>query len=96
MRGAAGAVADDDDVGIERFQVSRGVLERLALFERRGFGGKIDDIGRQTLGGQLETDARASGRLDKQIDHRFAAQNRDFFNGALPDRLESEGGVQHG
>ena len=34
MRRAAGAVADDDDIGVERLQVFRRVLECFALFER--------------------------------------------------------------
>ena len=50
MRRAAGAVAHDDDVRVERLEIARGVLERLALFERRGLGGEIDDVGRQAAG----------------------------------------------
>ena len=47
MRRAARAVADDDEIGVERFEVQRGVLERLAFFERRRLGGKIHDVGGQ-------------------------------------------------
>ena len=90
------AVADDDEVGVQRLQIARGVLERLAFFERRGFGGKIDDVGGQPLRGQFKTDARARGRLDEQVDHRLAAQRRDFFDGALADGLERARGVEHG
>ena len=49
MRRAGGAVADDDDVGVERLEVARGVLERLALLERGGLGGEVDDVGREAL-----------------------------------------------
>jgi hypothetical protein len=49
MRRAAGAVADDDEIGVERLEIPRGVLERLALFERGRLGGKIDDVGAQPL-----------------------------------------------
>ena len=96
MRRAAGAVADDDDIGVERLEIARGVLERLAFFERRGLGGEIDDVGGQPLRGQLKADARARGRLDEQVDHRFAAQRRDFFDGAFADGLEGARRVQHG
>ena len=51
---------------------------------------------RQPLRGQFKTDARARGRLDEQIDDRFAAQRRDFFDGALADGLEAARRVQHG
>ena len=90
------AVADDDEVGVERLEVARGVLERLAFLERGGLGGEIDDVGREALLGQLETDARAGGRLDEQIDHRLAAQGGDLLDGALADRFEGARGVQHG
>ena len=96
MRRAAGAVAHDDDVGVEGFEVAGGVLEGFAFFERGGLGGEIDDVGGEALGGQFEADARAGGRLDEEVDDGFAAQGGDFFDGALADGLEGAGGVEHG
>src|ERR1700733_14164451 len=64
MRRAGRAVADDDEIRVERLEVSGRVLEGLALFKRRGVGGKIHDVGGQPLLGQFKTDARARGGLD--------------------------------
>ena len=79
MRRAGRAVADDDDVGVERFEIARGVLERLAFFQGGSFGGEIDDVGAQPMRGQFETDARARGRLDEKVDDGFAAQAPGVF-----------------
>ncbi len=96
MRRAGRAVADDDEVRVQRLQVARGVLERLALLERGGLGGEIDDVGREPLLGQLEAGARAGGRLDEQVDDRLAAQGGHLLDGALADRLEGARGIEHG
>src|SRR5665213_443018 len=96
MRRTARAVADDDEIGVERFEGQRGVLERLAFFERRGLGGKIYDVGGKPLRRQFKTDARPRGRLDEQIYDGFAAQGGNFFNRAFADGLETARGVQHG
>ena len=96
MRRAGGAVADDDEINVQRLEVARGVLERLALLERGGLGGEIDDVGREPLLGQLEAGARAGGGLDKEVDDGLAAQGGDLLDGALADRFEGAGGVQHG
>ena len=79
MRRARRAVADDDEIRVQRLEIARGVLERLAFFERRRVGGKIDDVGGQPLRRQFKTDARARGRFDEQIDDRLAAQRRELF-----------------
>ena len=96
MRRADRAVADDDEVRVQRLEIARGVLERLAFFERRRLGGKIDDVGGQPLRGQFKADARARGRLDEQVDDRLAAQRRNFLDGALADGLERARRVEHG
>ena len=96
MRRAGRAVANDDEIGIERFQIARGVFQRLAFFERGSFGGEIDDVGGKPLLGKFETDARAGGRFDEKIDDRFAAQGRDFFDGAFADGFESARGIEDG
>ena len=88
MRRAGGAVADDDDVHVQRLEVARGVLERLALLERGGLGGEIDDVGREPLRGQLEAGAGAGGGLDEEVDDGLAAQGGHLLDGALADGLE--------
>ena len=96
MRRAGRAVADDDEVNVQRLEVAGGVFERLALLERGGLGGEVDDVGREPLLGELEAGARAGGGLDEQVDDGLAAQGGDLLDGALADRLEGAGGVEHG
>src|ERR1035441_5214848 len=62
----------------------------------RSLGGKVDDVRRQPLLGQLKTDARPRGRLNKQVDDGFAAQRRNFFDGAFANRLERPRRVEDG
>ena len=94
VRRAGAGVAQDDDIGVQRLEVARGVLERLALGEAGGAGGDIDDVGAEAEGGELEGGAGAGARLDEEIDQRFAAQGRDFFDLARADLLEGGGGVE--
>ena len=94
VRRALRAVADDDNVGAERLERFAGVQKRFALGERRRLGGEVDHVGVKPHGGQLETDARAGGRLDEKIDHRASAQGRHFFDRTLTDRLEGASGVE--
>jgi hypothetical protein len=89
VRRARRAVADDDEVGVERFEIFRGVLERFALLQRGSFGGEVDDVGGKPLLGQLETDARAGGWLDEQIDDRAAAQAGTFLMARSPTALNA-------
>jgi len=96
MRRAGGAVADHDEVNVQRLQVARGVLEGLALPQRGSLGGEVDDVRRKSLLGQLEARAGAGGRLDEQVDDGLAAQRRHLFDRALAHRLEGQRGVQHG
>src|ERR1035437_1792167 len=96
MGGARGAVADDDEIYVERLEVARGVLARFTLLERRGLGVEVDDVSREPLLGQFEAGARAGGGFDKQVDDGLAAQGGDFLDGALADGLERPRGIQHG
>ena len=94
MRRAGGAVADDNDVGVEGFEIFNGVFEGLAFFERGRIGGEVNDVGGETLGGELERDAGARGRFDEKVDDGFAAQGGDFFDGAFADGFELFGSVE--
>ena len=90
------AVANDDDVRIQRLEVPGGVLQGLAFLERGCLGAKIDHIRGQPQRSQLETDPSPGGRLDEQVDDRLAAQGGNLFDGAFADRLENAGGVENG
>src|SRR3954463_11596344 len=56
MRGSRGAVANDDNVGVECLEIAGGVLQRLAFLERRSFGGEVNDVCREPQGGEFKTD----------------------------------------
>ncbi len=61
-------------------QVIHRIEQRLALAGRRGTNVEVDHIGRQALGGNLESGAGARAVLEEDIEHRFAVQQRDFFD----------------
>src|ERR1035437_4502509 len=96
MGGARGAVADDDEINVERLEVARGVLERFTLLEGGRLGVEIDDSRREPLLGEFKTGTRAGGGLNNQVDDGLAAQGGDLLDGALADRLERPRGIQDG
>ena len=88
-------MADYDEVCVKCFKVLRCIFQRFAFLQRRSFGSEIDDVSGKTLLGEFEADACARGRFDEQVDDRFAAQRRDFLDGAFADGFERFGGVEH-
>ena len=74
MRRAGIGMTHHEHIGIHGFQIPQGVHQGFA-FGRRGFGNiEIEDVGRQSLGGQLEGGAGAGAVFKEQIHHGFAAQ----------------------
>lgn len=96
MRGPGRRMSDDNDVRIHRLEVPRGVTQRFALLQGGHVGAEIDHVRGQPLLGEFETDPRAGGRLDKEVDHRLAAKRRHGLDGTGADRLEAAGGVEDG
>src|ERR1017187_8024581 len=96
MGSTGSAVANDNDVNVQRFEVARCVFECFALLEGGCLGVEIDDVSRKPLLGKLKAGARTGGGLDKQVHDGLAAQGGDLLDGALADRFESAGGVEHG
>jgi hypothetical protein len=88
LRRACRTVAQDDDVGFQRLQITRGVLERFAFGQARSGCRDIDHIGAQPERGQLERGARPRARFDKEVHQRFTAKRGDFFDFARADLLE--------
>ena len=85
---ATGAVAEDDDVRVERLEVADGVAQGLALLEGAGLGREVDDIRAEPDRRELEADARAGARLDEEIHDRLATERRHPLDGASVDGLE--------
>ena len=94
VRGAGGAVPDDDGVGAHRLQGQRGVLQRLALGDRGALGGEVDDVGGQPLGGGLEGDPGAGRVLEEEVDDGAAAQGRQLLDRPVGDPGHLLGGVE--
>src|SRR4029450_2908756 len=72
-----------------------GVLQALALGQRRAAGAEVDHVGAEALGGQLERDAGAGGVLEEQVADGPAAQGGDLLDRAVGDLRQVPGGVQH-
>ena len=91
---AGGGVAQDDDVDAHRLDVAGGVDEGLALVDAAVLFREVDDVGRQSLGGQAEARAGAGGILEKRVHDHAAAEGGDFFDAAGGDFLEGIGRVE--
>ena len=86
--------ADHDGGRVVGRQGLDGVLERLALVDRRAGAAHRDDVGAQALGGQLEARRGAGGGLVEEVDHGAAAQRRDLLDLASGDLGERVGAVE--
>ena len=74
LRRALYVVAHDDDVGVVRHHEQR-VLQRLALGAAGHFGvGKADDARTEAVGGRLEAEACARGRLEEKSGNHLALE----------------------
>ena len=80
LRRSGRAVAQHNNVGLQRLEIARGVLEGFAFGQARSRCRDIDHVGAQAKCSQLKRRACACARLDKKIDQRFAAQRRYFFD----------------
>ena len=89
LRSAWGTVAQNENVGVQRLEIFRGVLERFAFGQTRSRRRDVDHVRAQTKRGQLERSARARARLDEKVDQRFALQRRDFFTSRVPTCLKA-------
>ena len=85
------AVTDDDDVRVQRLEVSSGVFKCLTLAKRGSFHAEIDHVRGEAERRKFKTNPRPSGRLDEQVDDRFAAQGRDLFYRSFTDRFKGSG-----
>ena len=96
VRGAARAVAQDDEVGVEGLEVADRVLEGLALAQRGGLGGEVDDVGAHAERGELEADAGAGAGLDEQVDDGLAGEPGLLLDLAFADGAEGACRLEHG
>ena len=77
-RRAGAAVPDDDRVDAHRENILGGVDERFALREAARRGGKLDNVGAESATGEPEADAGARRVFEKEVDDRFAVEQREF------------------
>src|SRR5205814_8539865 len=95
LRRACGAVAQHDNIGMQRLEIARGVLERFAFSQTRRHCRDIDYVSAQAKCSQLERRACACARLNKKVDQRFAAQCRHFLDLACADLLKRVGCLEN-
>ena len=88
------AVPDDDDVGPHRFEVPSRVLEGLPFRDAARACRYVDGVGGETLGGDLERDARPGARLVKKRNDRFAPQGGDLLDVPPRDVPERIGRIE--
>ena len=93
--GGAGVGRADHDRGrvVGRQRLDR-VLERLALVDARAGRADADDVGAESLGGELEARARAGARLVEEVDDRAASERRHLLDLAAGDLGERLGAVE--
>jgi hypothetical protein len=94
-RRAARSVAHDEHVGMHRREVRDRIEQRLALGLRGHRDIEVDDVGRESLRGDLEGRAGARGSLEEQVEYALAAQQRHFLDVALGDADKGLGGVEN-
>ena len=95
MRRAGRAVSNDDDIRVESFEVARGILQRLALFQRRRFCREVDNVRGESLRGEFEADPCAGRRFDEKVDYCFASQSRNLLDSALSNTPKSACRIQN-
>ena len=76
-------VANHEHVRVHRYQIVDGIEQRFALGRRRTPDVEVDNVGGQTLGGDLESRTRTRRVLEKQIEDALAAQQRYFLHVAV-------------
>ncbi len=90
--GARGGMANNDDIGRHRLEVSRRVQKGFPLRDAAGRSGKIEDVRAQPFLREFEGRTRARGRLEKQVDYGLTAEGRNFLDrpvGYLPQCVGS-------
>src|SRR5439155_1360216 len=78
----------DQNVGVQSFEISCCVFKRLAFGQARGGYRNIDHVCAEAMRCQFERSSRARARLDEKVDHGFAAKWWNFFDLAGADLFE--------
>ena len=82
-------VAQDDHVRVVGAERDRGVLQRLALVDRRAARLDRHRVRRESLRGELEARRRSRRRLVEDVDDEPAAQRRELLHLPLERALEA-------
>ena len=59
------------------------------------FGTEVDDVGRQSLCGRLEGDARARGVFEEEVHHGPTAKGRQLLDGSIGQLAKLGSGVKN-
>ena len=95
VRCAGRAVPDHDRIDAHRLDRLRGVLQALALLNRRPGYAEVHDVGGEALRGKLERRPRARRRFVEEVHDGLASQRRVLAHDPRPVRLEGRRGCQH-
>lgn len=91
---ACGAMAENDDVGVEGLEVFCGIEEGFAFLEARGGSGDIDDVGTEAECGKFKGDAGAGAWFNEEVNEGPAAEGGNFFEVPFAYGFEGRGSVE--
>ena len=96
MRRARVGMAHHHHVHLHREDVGDRIGEGLPFLDTRRGRREIDDIRRQPLLRQFETESGPGAVFEEQVGHRQVPQARHLLDGAIDDILEFPGGLENG
>src|SRR5206468_12602542 len=88
---ASGTVAQNENVGMQSFEIARRVLECLAVSQTRRRRGNVDHVRAETKRRYRERRARPRAWFDEKVDQRFATKRGHFLDLSGADLFERIG-----
>ena len=95
VRSPRGGVAQDDGVCPQRLEVAQRVEQRLALRDAGGLQRDVDDVGAESLSGDLERGPRSRRRLEEDVDHRASVKDARVLHVVAGRREPPLGPIEH-
>ena len=94
MGGAAGGMANHQQVRLHGLQIVGGVHQGFALDGAGGRHRQVEGVGAEALGRDLKGHAGPGAGLVEDRHHGFAPEGGDLFDGTGRDLFQGRGGVQ--